>query len=105
MFLGPKKNVEDVFKGFYMRLLKVLPMDDAFFQGRLFTANLLPGNTKNEVKAILTNADKVEFFITKVILPDLAENRTNLDRLLTVMEESDSEPVQKLAAEICQALL
>ena len=101
-----KQNVKDVLKEFRQRLVKVLPMEDTYFITNLDTADLLPGNTKDKVQSasLPTRADKASHFLDNVILPDVDNNRSNLDKLLNVMEESDFGVLNGLGTEIQRAL-
>ena len=99
-----KQNVEDVLRSFNQRLVPVLPMEDAIFLSSLDTAGLFPGDSKATVQSIDTSAAKAGYFIDRVILPDVASNRTNLNKLLAVMKKFNNSTVKNLAAEIQKAL-
>ncbi|XP_065920759.1 protein NLRC3-like isoform X2 [Dysidea avara] len=71
-------------------------MDDAIFIAELFSANLLPGNVKNQVKSMTTQADKATHFLDHVIQPSVATGRHFCD-LIQVMEDSEYGDVKELA--------
>jgi len=101
-----KQNVKDVLKEFRQRLVKVLPMEDTYFITNLDTADLLPGNTKDKVQSasLPTIADKASHFLDHVILPDVDNNRSNLDKLLNVMKKSEFRVLNGLGTDIQRAL-
>ena len=95
----------EVFKKFYLRLIKVLPMNDECFIGDLFTKELLPGNLKAEIKALPTSVTKASKFLDDVIQPPLENDSTILfDILLNLMIECDYLAVKQLAEEIITSL-
>ena len=75
-------------------------MDDATFMSALFSANLLPGNLKAEVKSLPTSADKADYFLDRAIFPNIDNDKTNLEKLLNVLEKSNNAAVKNVAAEI-----
>ena len=81
-------------------------MEDAIFIAKLHTAGLLPGDLKAMMQSpsLPTSAHKASYFIDKAILPDVADNSTNLNKLLTVMEKFNNDVVKNVAAEIQGAL-
>ena len=81
---------------FYSELVRVLPLGDATFRSNLTTAGLLPVNLKSEIKLMQSDADKVEHFLDFGIKNDIA----SFKQLISVMEESADEIVQKLAGRI-----
>lgn len=87
--------MEGILQHHYASLVDVLPMDDALFRSKLYSAGLLPGNLKEQVKAKSTQADKTEHFLDCVI-----KNDSNFKQLVKVMEKCSNQSVQRLAEEI-----
>jgi len=79
-------------------------MDDATFIATLYSASLLPGNLKAEIKSLPTSADKADYFIDHAIFPNIDNDQTNLDKLLNVLEKSNNAAVKNVAAEIRRAI-
>ena len=96
----------DVFKQFYSKLVKTLPMDDAVFTAELFSNDLLPGDLKNQLKLVhRTSADKAVFFLDSVIEPSVtSDGGSSFDKLLHVMEDSEYQHVKELAEQIRTSL-
>jgi len=93
--------MEDVFKEFYLQLVKALPMDDVEFTSQLYSRNLLPGNLKEQVDAKPTRADKAAYFLDYGIEPGLnIDDRTLFYDLLLVMNESNNRVTIQLAKKI-----
>ena len=55
--------MEQGIKIFYFELVKTLPMDNACFRLRLYSAGVMPGNLKDEVQSKPTHADRAEYFL------------------------------------------
>ena len=94
-------KIVEIIQRFYSDLVKVLPLNDAGFRSELFTAGLLPGNLKSEIKSKSTQAEKVEHFLDYGIMND----STNFHKLISVMEALNNDSVQKLAERMKAALL
>ena len=91
-------STSEVFKFFYVRLVKRLPMDDTLFRAELFAADLLPGNLKETVESKPTKSDKAAYFLDHVIKPNvICDDSSSFDKLLDVMEDSEYPDMQKLA--------
>ena len=90
-----------IVKDFTVKLLRQLPLDDSFFFAMLRGADLLPLNSGPYIKALNTNADKVEYFLHQIITPAASQN---LPKLLRVMENSDAPNLVRLANEIQEKL-
>ena len=96
-----KMSTSKVFKQFYAKLVKTLPMSDAGFVAELFSSDLLPGNLKDQIKAKETRADKAMCFLDGKIDPDiLIGDFRSFEKLLNIMEESDYDSVKSLAEKI-----
>ena len=94
-------STSEVFKQFYVDLVKTLPMDDAVFVAELFKCGLLPGDLKHQIKAEKTLIDKATCFLDNKISRDISiDNSTSLNKLLTVMEKSDNDTLKDLAKQI-----
>ena len=75
-----------IIRKYYADLVEYLPMNDVKFRARLYSADLLPGNLKEEIQSKLTAAEKAEHFIDYGIKNDTE----NFDKLLTIMEDDDN---------------
>ena len=60
---GYKMSTSEVFQQFFVKLIKILPMDDPLFTAELFTCDLLPGNLKQKIEAKETRVDKATCFL------------------------------------------
>ncbi|XP_065912961.1 uncharacterized protein [Dysidea avara] len=94
------QKFRDNIEKFSPQLLETLPMDDAIFIAKLRSAGLLPGNLKAEIKSLKTSADKADYFLDYVILPNISVNQTNFHKFLKVMEESGNDTLSTLAKDI-----
>ena len=88
--------MDQIIKHFYADLVKTLPMDDACFRSTLYSADLLPGNLKDEVKSMSTRADKAEHFLDHGINNDTAK----FLKLFEVLKTSDDNSVIKLTEQL-----
>ena len=90
-------STSKVFQHFYAKLVKMLPMDDALFIAELFSANLLPGDVKDQVKSMSTSADKATHLLDHVIQPSVMTGvGSSYDDLIKVMENSEYDGVKEL---------
>ena len=95
-----------VYKHFYSKLVKTLPMDDALFTAELFSNDLLPGNVKSQLKSEKTSADKAVLFLDSVIEPSVtSDGGSSFDKLLHVMEDIEYQHVKELAKQIKRNVL
>ena len=83
------------------KLVTCLPMDDVHFMTMLSIQKLLPGDMKNKIDALSTQAQKASYFLSHIINPalDIDEN-SDFENLLTVMQNCDYHDVQRLASTI-----
>ena len=91
------------FNSQYARFLVALPMDDPFFIAGLIAGEILPGDTKDEIRAKDTNAQKAKVFLEKCIAPSFSDDGTEnlmLQKLLKIMLDSDYVHVKELAKEL-----
>jgi len=87
----------EVFKEFYSKLVKTLPMNDAVFIAELVSNDLLPGDLEEQLESQRTLADKATHFLKRVIKPSVSSSDgSSFDRLLNVMEDSEYEHVRNL---------
>ena len=94
-------STSKVFKDFYAKLVKTLPMDDAVFIAELVSADLLPCNAKNQVKSMSTRADKATHLLDHVIEPSVKTGvGRSFDNLIKVMEDSEYDSVKQVAGMI-----
>ena len=102
IFVADKRlSPKDAIKYFGMDLLKVLPLDSVMFLYLMDKpeANLLPFDYKAKIMSdkLSTRAEKVSFFIEKVLKPN---PDFCLPALLDVMEKCDDIAVVKLSIDI-----
>ena len=91
-------STSEVFQHFYPQLVEMLPMDDVTFLSKLFSANLLPGNVKDQVKSMSTSADKATHLLDHVIQPSVTTGvGSSFDDLIKVMKDSEYDGVKELA--------
>ena len=92
----------EVFKEFYSKLVKTLPMNDAIFIAELYSHDLLPGDLKNQLNlSDKTPAVKATIFLDSVIEPSvISDIGSSFDKLLNVMEDSEYQGVKELAEQI-----
>jgi len=88
--------VEEIAEQFYPELVRVLPLNDAVFRLKLFTAGLLPGNLKTDIMSMPTPAEKAEHFLDCGIKNEISK----FQKLVSVMEGYGEDDVQKLARRI-----
>ena len=75
-------------------------MDNPVFIATLYTQQLLPDNTKDEVEAKRTKHEKANYFLDTVIIRGIDINDTYFKKLLDVMERKEFKPLQHLAKKI-----
>jgi len=97
-------STDGVFQDFSAKLVKTLPMDDDVFVAELFSAKLLPGDAKAQVKSKPTRANKAAYFLDHVIEPSLATTFSSFNKLLKVMENNDYNGMKELAKLIKSSL-
>ena len=91
-------STNEVFKEFYSKLVKTLPMNDALFIAKLYSRDLLPDDVKERVQSLPTRASKAMHFLDHVIKPSVTTGvGSSFDQLLNVMEDSDHQGVKELA--------
>jgi len=97
------KSAKDTFKEFYSKLLEVLPINPLTSQ--FYSRNLLSNDHKGKLDALMTDKDRAEYFLDKVIKPGLQIDYTKqFDEMLLIMQNSDDPPVKYLADEIMKCL-
>ena len=95
-FLLYVDRMDQTIKHYYADLVKTLPMDDPCFRSLLYSADLLPGNLKDEVKSMPTRAEKAEHFLDHGINNDTAK----FLKLYEVLKKSDDNSVIKLTEQL-----
>ena len=94
-----KTSKEDVFKEFYIKLLKILPTSKLASQ--LYSHKLLSSDHKTKIDGLSQDSDKAAYFLDKVIKPGLEVGYNELfDETLRLMETSDDSVVVFVAEEI-----
>ena len=100
------EQYKEVYRRFYAKLVKSLPMTDAHFRAALVSKQLFCGDLLDQVDAKRTNAEKSEHFLTNTINCSLNVALTNpFVSLLQAMENFDSPILQSLAKDINVDLL
>ena len=98
-------STSEVFRQFYVKLVKKLPMNDSLFTAELFAHGLLPGDLKQQIDAKNTPVDKATCFLYQKISSDVSVgNSTSFNKLLDVMEDSGNDSLKELAEDIKTAL-
>ena len=88
--------MEDVIQHFYSRLIDTLPMNDASFRGKLYSAGLLPGDLRNKIRSLPTSVDMASCF-----MDDEIKNDSNSFQILVAeMEKCKYKKVKQLAKDI-----
>ena len=90
----------EVFKQFFAKLAKSLPMDDPIFIAELFAHDLLPGDHYDQVESLGTRAKKATHFLHNVIRPSIITDVGRFSKLLDIMEDSEYCNVKELAQQI-----
>ena len=92
--------MEDVIQHFYSRLIETLPMNNASFRGKLYSAGLLPGDLRNKIKSLPTSVDMAACF-----MDDEIKNDSNTFQTLVVeMERYNCKKVKQLAKDIREVI-
>ena len=95
----------DVYYEFNPKLINSLPVKDPIFSEKLLQNGMFSGDVKARVKSQPTDADAAEYFLDHVIQPPLDSGDTGpFEKLLTVMEQFNSQQLKKLASDIRQKL-
>ena len=82
-----------IIRKYFVDLLELLPMNDAMFRGKLYSAGLFPNNLREEVQSKTTAAEKVEYFLHYGI----KNNTESFNKLLTIMKDYTDDNLKKLA--------
>ena len=94
-------SAKDAVQKFKVELLQELPLDDPIFYAMVERAKLFPVGTKGSIRAQISRAHKVDYFLYHVVEPGADDY---LPKLLKVMRESKADNLVKLADEIQAAL-
>ena len=94
-------SANDAIMRFKVELLQQLPLDEPLFFAMAERAGLFPLGTGKSIKAKITRADKVDYFLDHVVEPG-ADNY--LPKLLKIMKGSKVPHVEKLADDIQAAI-
>ena len=89
---------EAIIRKYFEDLVKLLPMNDAKFRAKLYSAGLLPGNLWDEIQSKQTAADKAEHFLHHGIKNDT----DSFNKLLIIMGNCDYDHLKKLHEMICR---
>ena len=111
-YLGEKwyfETVKYVYQHFYPKLVQVLPMSDPQFLALLFSHDLFPGASRQDVLAERIELHSAAHFLNAVIYSEALYDEEDDDfmplrLLLEVMGLSNYVPLKKIATEIKQNL-
>ena len=96
-------NRKDAFKGFYPKLLEIIPISHLITQ--FYSRTLLSDDHKGKLDAMGTDKEKAEYFLDKVIRRGLQIDYTEqFDEMLSIMQNSDDPPVKYLADEVLKCM-
>ena len=99
-------STERVFRQFYVKLVKSLPLQNAVFVAELFSANILSIDLKKRIKAEKTPEDKATCFLDDKIYLDISKGDfKSFDALLNIMKKKDFRNLHNLAEKITVALV
>ena len=99
-------STERVFRQFYAKLVKSLPMQNAIFVAELFSAHMLSLDLKKRIKAERTPEDKAMCFLDNKIYHDISKGDfRSFDALLNIMKKRDFRTLNNLAEKIKIALV
>ena len=99
-------STEQVFKQFYVKLVKSLPMQNAIFLAELFSAHILSLDLKRRIKAEKTPEDKAMCFLDDKIYHDISKGDfRSFDALLDIMKKREFHVLNNLAEKIKTALV
>ena len=95
-------TTQDIFKEFYPKLLKILPVDCVI--NHLYSKKLLSSDHKCKLQDMSTNRDRAKYFLDEVIERGLeVDYKSQFDEMLAVMANSDDPPVKFLANEMMKS--
>ena len=98
-----EKESKDVFKGFYPKLLEILPVD--WLTPQLYSKELLSSAHKDKLDALPAYKQRAKCFLDEVIEPGLKIGYMDqFDEMLAIMTKSDDPAVKFLANEINKSL-
>ena len=90
-----------VFKSYYPKLVKLLPMNNVCFMSELYGNDLLPGELKTKIELLPTSVERASKFLDNVIKPSVEVNDSRkFHILLELMKEIDDFNVRELAEKI-----
>ena len=99
-------STERVFRQFYVKLVKSLPLQNAIFLAELFSAHILSIDLKKKIKAEKTPEDKATCFLDDKIYHDISKgDLRSFDALLNIMKKKEFRILNSLAEKIKVALV
>ena len=91
----------EVFKVYYPKLVRLLPMNDECFMSDLYGNSLLPGDLKADIESLPTSTKRATKFLDNAIKPSIENNDSRkLHILLKLMKENDDINIKELADKI-----
>ena len=103
-------DLKAFYQRFYLEFVEKLPLDDAIFNANLYAQQLFSGDIKDKISSENTRANKNTLFLDQCIekgfFTDEKGNISNpmLEKLLAVMESSNSQILQTLASRFRQSM-
>ena len=94
-------SAKDAVKQYKVELLRELPLEEAIFFAIAEKADLFPLRTGNSIRARITRAGKVDYFLQHVVEPAV---EFYLPKLLEVMKNCEVANLEKLAGDIQAAV-
>ena len=98
-----EEDVQRVYRKFYPKLLKVLPVEDLVLD--LYHRELLSGYQKTTIDCYSNEKDKIKYFLDNVVYRGIqVEEFIHFNEMLTFMVGSDDIDAKSLANKIKKAL-
>jgi len=98
-------SILEVFKKYYPKLIRSLPMNNECFMAELYRRDLLLDDLKGEIQSLPTSTKKASKFLDEVIKPSVEINDVRkFHMLLSSMKKINDVTINKLANKIRNSL-
>jgi len=98
-------SILGIFKKYYPKLIRSLPMNDEYFMAELYGKDLLPGDLKADIESLPTSAKRASKFLDEVIKPSVEVNDDRkFHMLLSSMKQIDDVTIKELADKVRTSL-
>lgn len=94
---------KEIYQEYYVELVELLPMNDAYFIAVLFSRGLLTCGAKELIESQPTRAHRASVFLDEMI--KLKSDSDSFSKLLECMENHDFKVVNELAQRIKEKFL